>query len=389
MSGASPRVVSHDALRLLAAAQMVQGHTLGALADPAGLVGPVGSAWTFARGLTSVAFLFAAGLSLHLAALSATTPSTTTPSTTTRASAVPASRPLAPRSDAPSALAPQALGEPAAARLDGRRSRGRNRRVRRALSLVALGYLLHLPVGTPLTDIFVVDVLQTIGLSLLGVEALAALLPRPSHVHLACFGLGVACLALAPALADVRAEGPLLPLLAYVTRTGGSLFPVTPFAAFVFFGVAAGPFVLPAGAATPRARTAAGLLGLGVAALAASVAVAPLWPAASAQESPSYALLKLGAVAVAAAVLAFALARVRRLPPVLEALAGETLTLYVVHLLVLYPSYVGLVHHVGPTLDVPAALAMAVALFAVSAGAALVWPRARAALARRLVRSPR
>jgi hypothetical protein len=351
---AGQRVVFLDALRLVAAVQMIQGHTLGALADPAGLVGPLASLWTFARGLTSVAFLFAAGLSVHLVA-------------------------LRPGGHVGSAHD----GGPGTPVHRGPSPRGSRRRVRRALFLLALGYALHLPIGTPLAQFFVVDVLQTIGVSLLVVEGVAAALGRSVRAHVACAALGAACLALAPSLATIRAEGPFLPLLAYVTRSGGSLFPLTPFAGFVFLGAAAGAFVLPDGTSTPRARSVLGLLVVGGGAIGLSRVVAPLTPGAAAQESPSHALLKLGVVALVAAGIAAALVRVARLPRALEVLAGETLTLYVAHLLVLYPSYVGLAHHVGSTLDVPVALAVAVALFAFSAGVAFLMPVARAAVRRR------
>src|SRR5688572_31079092 len=56
-----------DGLRLVAAVQMIQGHTLDALLAPELRQGPCFSAWTFARGLTSTTFLFTAGVSFALA----------------------------------------------------------------------------------------------------------------------------------------------------------------------------------------------------------------------------------------------------------------------------------------------------------------------------------
>ncbi|HKP59763.1 MAG TPA: heparan-alpha-glucosaminide N-acetyltransferase domain-containing protein, partial [Polyangiales bacterium] len=129
------RVVFVDLLRFVAALQMLQGHTIAALLAPAARHGPWFALWSAARGLTSVAFLFAAGLSFYLATERARDP------------------------------------------------RAASRRVLRALRLIALGYLLHLPLAALFTsdpasrlralhEFAAVDVLQCIGVSLLALEAL-------------------------------------------------------------------------------------------------------------------------------------------------------------------------------------------------------------------------
>ena len=61
---------------------------------------------------------------------------------------------------------------------------------------------------------------------------------------------------------------------------------------------------------------------------------------------------------------------------VLETISGETLGLYVAHLLILYPSGIGLVHLVGPVLSLPAAMAVAAVLIITSSALVLGW-RAR------------
>ena len=65
--GRAGRVVVVDALRLLATVQMVEGHTLDAVLALDLRSGAAFELWRWARGLTSVAFLFAAGLSFYLA----------------------------------------------------------------------------------------------------------------------------------------------------------------------------------------------------------------------------------------------------------------------------------------------------------------------------------
>ena len=56
------RVLFIDLLRVLAAFQMLQGHTIAALLAGSYRHGLLYSLWYGARGLTSIAFLFASGL---------------------------------------------------------------------------------------------------------------------------------------------------------------------------------------------------------------------------------------------------------------------------------------------------------------------------------------
>ena len=128
------------------------------------------------------------------------------------------------------------------------------RKSRRLLGVAALGYALHFPftelgqrrladalrVGTQ------VDVLQCLAVTLLvvlGVQALVRVLSAKRRraaglAVVAC--LGIATIALAPYSA-AWSGGPV-PLAAFVNDRTGSLFPVFPWAAFVFCGVLAGAF---------------------------------------------------------------------------------------------------------------------------------------------------
>src|SRR5688572_6443365 len=118
------RVVFVDALRIFAAVQMIQGHTIDALLAPVYRSGAIFDGWTFSRGLTSTTFLFAAGLSFVLASAGAKDPQL-----------------------------------------------ARRRRVRRGLELIVIGYLMHAPVGilfgsepsAAMAEALSVDVLQCIG----------------------------------------------------------------------------------------------------------------------------------------------------------------------------------------------------------------------------------
>lgn len=309
---------------------MIQGHAIAGLASPSALAGPLFEPWSFARGLTSVAFLFAAGLAFHLTTL------------------VDLPRHL----DAAGAV---------------------KKRFTRAAMLVAIGYVLHTPIGTPLAQFLIVDVLQCIGVTLAIVELLAVLLRRASLVVVASGVLAAACIACAPLAASVDATGPFGFLLNYVTRTGGSLFPLAPYAANLLLGIVVGAIALPHGARTPRRATFTRLALLALLLCGAYTLVARFETLRNPQVDAGYALLKLAVVVAVSALLVLLTLRVRRLPRALETLCGETLVLYVSHLLVLFPAGVGLVYVVGPVLSLPAAIGVAIALMALSSALALAW----------------
>ena len=128
------------------------------------------------------------------------------------------------------------------------------RKAKRLLGVALLGYALHFPftelgqnrwseavqVGTR------ADVLQCLAVTLLVVLAVQAGMRFFSAERRRAAGLAVvACLGIATvALAPYSAAwgGGPVPLAAFVNDRTGSLFPVFPWAAFVFFGVLAGAF---------------------------------------------------------------------------------------------------------------------------------------------------
>jgi uncharacterized membrane protein len=324
-----------DLLRFVAAFQMLQGHTLSALLAPAYRVGNWYAVWSAARGLTSVAFLFAAGLAFQI--------------TTAReyASAKP-----------------------------GRR----HARALRALRLIALGYLLHLPLAALWSSdaqlawerFIAVDVLQCIGVAMLALEALAWLLSTPRRVAWASAALGSALLCLAP-LAERGAYGAVPRLLAaYLTSRDGSLFPLLPWSAHVFLGVACGALV-----ERQPARAAVRLAAISVCLFGAAAAVRLL----ASESLVSDQLGRLAPVVLASAMLAQLSRRVLRLPAWLQVLAGETLFLYVFHVLLVYGDGVGLAERIGPRLTPAAAILAALGVVLSSFAAALAYRRARNALA--------
>lgn len=350
MTGTKPRAHAVDLLRIVASFQMIQGHTLDALLDDELRSGALFDLWTWIRGLTAVAFMTAAGLSFQLATL---------------------------------------------ARIEAHLSSAEagRRRVRRALMLIVIGYLLHFPAGlfsgdadqawASLREFAMVDVLQCIGVSILLLEALTRVLRDARRVVMVSVVLAALFVGLAPIAAPLECAGALLPLCNYASRSAGSLFPLWPWSGFIFAGVVAGAIAFPQGAKSDPVRAGATLLGVG-ALLAALGFGASGWlgmPSAPRVYSASiaFSLQRLGAVLCFTGVLSVASRSLVALPAWLRTLSSETLFLYVTHLLVLYASMVGLSRWVGHTLSLPAAAGVAVALMIACGGGALWWAR-RAAL---------
>lgn len=322
-----------DLLRLLAAVQMISGHTIDALIAPAWRVGEGWARWTMIRGLTAVAFLFASGVAFAMVA----------------------------------AQSPER----------------RAARVKRALTLIAISYALHPPVAIFSSDVvlrdasiasfFAVDVLACIGVTLLVLEALARLGPRAFAIGSGA--LGVLSILLAPLCAGIDANGLAEPLLDYLTKSGGSLFPLLPFAGFALIGACIGAVARPREHGWRASITwgaAAAIFGAAAYALSALEATPSheayyAWPAAS--------FGRLAAVLGLALVLTLATRGIERLPTWMTTLAGETLFLYVSHLLALYVGGIGLVHFWGGQLSLGESLAAALALIVACALAALAWAR--------------
>lgn len=341
------RLMFVDLLRLLASFQMLHGHTLHALLAPELRSGPVFETWTFTRGLVSVGFLFAAGIAFTLSTL---------------------------------------------VDLEGFKSKpGRVAgRWRRIGWLILLGYSMHLPVEAWSADperaarsveLFVmVDVLQCIGVSIALVQIVAQLAKKASTVVWAAAGLAVVFIGLAPLADAVPYDHWARPLANYLTHRGSSLFPLFPWSGFVMAGVAVTFLVAPRGAKTdpwvPVPRLLALAIGLyGLHLLAKAVPFTLADAETTSHSVPSFSILKLAAVVGIVVVLALLGTRIRRLPRVLQTLAGESLMLYWFHLMLLYGAGFGLVALIGPTLSVGEGIAVASGVVVLSFGVGLAWNR--------------
>lgn len=322
-----------DWLRLVAAFQMIQGHVIDALLVDSARSGRIYETWTWVRGLTAPAFLVASGLSFHLASK---------------------------------------LGDPAGfARLVANPG-ARRRRVVRSAWLVVLGTLLH-AADAP----WVVDVLQCVGVTLLVLDGVVSLAPSPRAVRSVAVVLAVLAVALALPASSLEGQGAMRFVVGYVSRTGGSLFPLLPWSAFVLAGVALGPVLLPDGAATEGAHAAARLAVVAAVSVGVALVLELVLPAPSAADysaHPAIVALRLGVVLAVASVLAMA-TRAIHVPRWVSTLAGETLFLYVGHLVVLYADVVGPAHRFEHALDVPVALGVALVFLIATPAAALGWAR--------------
>lgn len=331
----APRARVLDALRLFAIFQMVQGHTIDAVLDPAYRSGLVHGLWQSARGLTSVAFLFLAG-----------------------------------------------VGFAFATRTERGRSRpARTRRLRRAALLIGLGYAMRAPflalvVGdaaaqsAALSQAVVVDVLQCIGVTLLALEGVSRCFAQAATRSAVLGSFGLVVLLLGPLATQLDPSGPLRPVLAFFTSNGGSLFPLVPWAGHALLGAAIGPlFFEHAGEprAAQRARLSKRLAGLGAVLAATGVALA-------AAVHPSLGqLARLGSVLLLAAALAPLDAWLARWPSWLMALAPHSLLIYLLHVVLAYGQGIGLSALVGQTLAPWPSVFVAFCMLAVSAGAALAY----------------
>jgi uncharacterized membrane protein len=314
------RAVFIDILKLIVALQMMNGHTLNEFLLPSLQTGEFFYHYTHFRGLVSVGFLVCAGFSFHLATLARFAEHRATPG-------------------------------------------AHRKRFVRALILVALGYILRFSntiwstkpyyAHEAYLNFIRADALQCIGLTLLLLEAMTAIARHPRQVALGATCLAIAATAGAP-LVDpaVATEGPWLFLTAFLTHQFGSLFPIAPWSGFMLGGVALGYLTFGNGQAnTVQARirlsfAAIAIFGLGYMTLLPGFPRPPAGyhPGAS----PGHVLYKMGEILLALSVLSWLSFRVVRLPKVLSILASETLTLYIVHLAILYRWPIALVSLIGP-----------------------------------------
>ncbi len=203
------RLYALDAARFLAMLLMVQGHTLDALVTPTELdiAHFPWSVWHFLRGLTAPAFLVVSGI-VHV---------------------------FATRRDSAGRIPGELIW----------------RRIRWALTLLGIGYLMmfpaqrmwHLPYvpAAEWTAFFRVHILQLIGVTLVFVLGLFVLTRTDRQLSIVGIVSAAFIIAAAPYAATVDWYRWLPePIAAYMSTERGSLFPVVPFSAYLLLGIPIG-----------------------------------------------------------------------------------------------------------------------------------------------------
>jgi acyltransferase len=319
------RVISVDLARALAVVMMIQGHTLNVLLAPTYRENSVFDAWVFVRVLTSCLFLFLSGFAFTLA--------------TTR--------------HWEDFLRPSTRFW---------------RRLRKFAFFLLLGYALHFPVYHLADFRFLskdgwrgflqVDVLQSIALTLIGLQLLVLVARTLRRLALLALAGAAIVVLLTPLVwAFPWADFMPLTLAAYLGAATGSPFPLFPWAAYVLAGAGLGyiyiarqraPGALPFPALLLRLGALIGFSGLLFESVPFTLyANINFW-----KTSPNLFLIRLGCVLVLLAAIFAVGPFLRRLPRVVSSLAQESLTVYAVHLCVLYGSIwnLGLAQRIGPGL---------------------------------------
>jgi uncharacterized membrane protein len=344
-----PRITFVDVLRLMALAQMINGHTLDAVMVDSLRSGPIFEQYNYMRGMVSVAFLMAAGFSYHLTTVARFDLYKKDP----------------------------AIGQ---------------KRVKRALLLLFLGYFLQFRSGMfgssetaarMLAYFWRVDVLHCIGAGLLMQEGIMRIARRKEHVPLLASGLACVLIALAPWGDAISAPGPYTFITNWLGSRGGSLFPILPWAAYILLGVSIAGIALPEGTRTKGAYPWPRLLALmGVAWGIRALLRAVPWTLNVADTAygsrPEYVFAKLTSVLLAVAVLAFLMQRVSHLPKWMTTIAGETLVIYVFHLPVLFSFWWSPGRRFPHTLSLGEGLIVVAIMAVLCTSAGLLWSASEA-----------
>lgn len=341
------RVVAVDLARVLAILFMVQGHALDVLLNPAYRQGFLFNKWLFLRGLTAPTFFVLSGMSFTIASMR--------------------------HWQSHLSFSPKFF-----------------RRVRRFALFVLLGYLMHWPAKTiyELKGVSTanwqsglqVDVLQCIGVTLAFLQFLVLVTRTPARFAKVAAACGAAVVLLTPLLWKVEWTLHLpIALGAYLSGRTGSFFPLFPWSAYPFFGVMLG-YIYMRRRTTARPIPILPLMGVAAALilLGEFLRVVPItvyqnidyW-----KTSPNLYLIRVGDVCLILAILHWLTQKVTVPAGTVRSLAEESLTVYFLHVCVLYGSLwnLGLRDWIGPTLTPLPMLGWIVALLTSMVLFALGW----------------
>lgn len=304
------RVAFIDLARAVAVVMMVQGHTIDVLLDEPYRQGAFYEWWLFVRGLTSCMFLTLSGVAFSL--------------TTCR------------HWQAHLRWSPRVV-----------------KRVRRFLFFFALAYLVRFPMGKfshlkwasaeRWESFFVVDILQLVALTLLGLQVLIVLTRTPRRFAIASAVLAVAVVVLTPFTWHADWIGWPVWAAAYLNSSTGSLFPLFPWAGYILAGSFIGVVLQQRAIAIDPERFVRLTFYAGTASAVTGLVFAEASPRVYGdldfwRTSPSAFLYRLGGVIVNLGVVAAIGRYLMRIPRPVQALAEESLTVYIVHVCILYGS---------------------------------------------------
>ena len=342
------RVIFVDLTRALAVILMIAGHTVSGLLNPAYNASPWFDVWQFQRGLTSSLFLLLSGFAFSVAT---------------------------------------ARHWPSHLRLSG----AFLRRLRRFSFFLLLGYTLHMPVQSvraiwhldPVAwrGFVAVDVLQLIGATFITIQFLVFFCRSRAVFAVTCLVLAALILVSTPTAWDAP-WGQHLPdaVRAFFTVSGGSTFPMVPFAASVLIGAATGQLYAHWGAAHLLTFANRVLFG-GALVLTIPGALARYYHWMPFGDGPSGAIpmeyvLRTGVSFAILGVAAHVSTRLTGIPKLVGALAQESLTVYYLHLCLVYGSIwsFGIQQVIGgPVLGLGAAFGVAGVVAILMVGVALYW----------------
>lgn len=344
------RLVAVDIVRVIAMALMVQGHTLDVLLTPGSQFTPWYNYWLFCRGFTAPMFMMLSGFGFAMATLR--------------------------RWENHLQFGPAVL-----------------KRLRRFAFFVVLGYSMRIPVhslrelrwaGPDAWQWFLqVDVLQTIGFTLIALQLLVMLLRTPRRLAMATGTLAVLIAFTAPWAWNGAALNSLpLGFKAALIGTTGSLFPLLPWSAYIFLGATCGVVYVKAGESNPtwlRRAIPCGLLliAAGVALERVSLHIygqANFW-----LTTPHLFITRVGFVTALLGVATLFERAVPLAPRTIQSLAEESLLVYFAHVIFLYGSNwnTGVKQILGGTMTFGYAYLFVIALVTIMLTLALVWNRAK------------
>jgi fucose 4-O-acetylase-like acetyltransferase len=313
------RLILLDILRAIGVMLMIEGHTIDAVLSPAYKNGSefMFQFWTFFRGLTAPFFFFSSGLAFVIATV---------------------------RND---------HGTLSISR------KKKSKRIRRIIILLLLGYGLHFPLELlynpsevpfeSLKIFFLVDALHIISLSLLTIFIIALFTKSANKLFWYYVYASVLSLAIAPVVEPIRWEKFLHPFIyAYLTFRAGSFFTFFPFSAYIFAGASFGAIALSLPAEARARFLAQKFLRVSLASIILFLFFLPIqlifvspytdyW-----RVLPSINFLRFSIVTLVASAVGYFSLRVNRIPKILPAIGKSSLTVYVVHLMIVYGSPINL-----------------------------------------------